>query len=64
MKDVILSSGYLSICLCLSIYLFVRPTGFTNEHILDTLYVQMVFVGYIFIVLYTLLGIGFDDKDY
>ena len=48
----------------LSIYIFVRPSGFTNEHILDTLYVQTVFVWYIFIVLYTLLDIGFDDKDY
>ena len=28
--------------------------------ILDTLYVHRVFVGYIFIVRYTLLGIGFE----
>ena len=60
MKDIILS--YL--LACLPTYLYICPSGFTNEHILDTLYVQRVFVGYIFIVLYTLLGIGFDDKAY
>ena len=66
MKDVILSI-YLSYLLCLSIYCVclsippqLRPTGFTNEHILDTSYVQMVFAGYIFIVRYTLLGKGFE----
>ena len=63
MKDVILSPGfYLSACL--PIYIFVRPSKFTNEHTLDTLYVQSVFVGYICIGLYTMLGIGFCDKDY
>ena len=56
-------------CVILSIYLSsirpsVRPSGFTNEHTLDTLYVQRIFVGYIFIVRYTLLDIGFDDNDY
>ena len=61
----------LFVCL-LSIYRFVRPgqsvparpSGFINEQILDTLYVQRFFIGYHFIVRYTLLGIGFDDKDY
>ena len=49
----------------LSIYLSsIRPSGFTNEHALDTLYVQRIFVGYNFIVRYTLLDIGFDDNDY
>ena len=48
----------------ISIYLSAHSFGFTNEHLLDTLYVQRVFVGYIFIIRYTLLGIGFDDKDY
>ena len=49
---------------CLSIHPSVRPSGFTNEHILDTLYVQRVFVGYIFIVRYTLLDIDFEAKGF
>ena len=48
MKDVILS-----------IYLSVRVYKWAY-----TGYVQRVFVGYIFTVWYTLLGKGFDDKDY
>ena len=58
MNDVILAI-YL-----LSVYPFAHPSaspsGFTNEHILDALYVQRVFVGYIFFVRYTLVGIGFE----
>ena len=59
LKDLILSI-YLSACIYLSICLSI----FTNERILDTLCIQRVFVGYIFIVRCTLLGTGFNDKDY
>ena len=62
MKDVILSiflSIYLSIYLSISLSLSIRVYKWA-----DIGYVQRVFVGYIFIVRYTLLGIGFDDKDY
>ena len=50
MKDVILSIYLLSVCLS------ICPS--VSEHILDTLYVQRIFVWY------TLLGISFDDKDF
>ena len=48
MKDVILS-----ICLSARVYKWAYIG-----------YVQKVCIGYIFIVRYTLLGIGSDDKDY
>ena len=70
MKEVILPvylSIYRSLSLSLSIYLSIYLYTCPSVQVYKWAFigfVQKVFVGYMFTVQYTLLGIGLDDKDY